>query len=100
MNVKLISEMWEMSEGGEMPKDFLKTCEAYFKHKCVFAPHDFTESDFAACVMNYKLAKSVQKMKKELLKKICGEENGGKDGNDGEDGEDHDKSQGEEPGNG
>ena len=25
MNVKLISEMWEMSEGSEMPKDFLKT---------------------------------------------------------------------------
>lgn len=58
---KEIAEMWETSEGGEMPADFARTVEAYIKYKGVFAPLPFTTADFAACMLNYKLYKSFAK---------------------------------------
>ena len=58
MDKSLAAEMWEATEGGEMPADFVKTLESYMKHKCALMPLPLTEGDFAACVMNYKLYKS------------------------------------------
>lgn len=58
MDMSMASEMWEATEGGEMPAEFAKTVESYMKHKCAFMPLPFTEGDFAACVMNYKLFKA------------------------------------------
>ena len=59
MDMALAKEMWEASEGGEMPAEFRKTVESYMRHKCILAPQPFTESDFAACVMNFKLFKAL-----------------------------------------
>jgi len=58
MDMNLAAEMWEVTEGGEMPAEFRKTVESYMRHKCAFAPEPFTPSDFATCVMLYKLLKS------------------------------------------
>ena len=58
MYIALAREMWEASEGGEMPAEFARTVESYMKHKSAIAPMPFTEGDFAACVMNFKLYKS------------------------------------------
>ena len=59
MDMALAKEMWEASEGGEMPAEFRKTVESYMRHKCILAPLPFTEGDFAACVMNFKLFKAL-----------------------------------------
>ena len=61
MPIKQAAEMWEASEGGEMPADFARTVETYMKCKCVFGPLQFTPEDFAACMLNYKLYKSFVK---------------------------------------
>ena len=63
MDMTLAAEMWEASEGGEMPAEFKKTVESYMRHKCILAPRPFTESDFAACVMNFKLFKALASKK-------------------------------------
>ena len=61
MPIKIAAEMWETSEGGEMPADFARTVETYMKCKCVFGPLQFDTADFAACMLNYKLYKSFAK---------------------------------------
>ena len=59
MDLSLAVEMWEVSEGGEMPAEFRKTVESYMRHKCALAPQPLTEADFAVCVLNYKLFKAI-----------------------------------------
>lgn len=59
MDMTLAAEMWEASEGGEMPAEFKKTVESYMRHKCILSPQPFTEGDFSACVMNFKLFKAL-----------------------------------------
>lgn len=59
MDLNLAAEMWEVSEGGEMPAEFRKTVESYMRHKCALVPLPFTEADFAVCVLNYKLFKAI-----------------------------------------
>ena len=59
MDLSLAAEMWEVSEGGEMPAEFRKTVESYMRHKSAIAPLPFTEADFAVCVLNYKLFKAI-----------------------------------------
>lgn len=61
MPTKIAAEMWELTEGGEMPADFSRTVETYMKCKCVFGPEVFTTADFAACVLSYKFYKAVAK---------------------------------------
>lgn len=56
MNKKQIVEMWEVSEGGEMPEQFWKLAESYFRRKSALYPQPFTESDYATCVMLYRFA--------------------------------------------
>ena len=63
MDLNLAAEMWDASEGGEMPAEFRKTVESYMRHKSALTPQPFTEGDFAACVMNYKLFKALASKK-------------------------------------
>lgn len=63
MNKKQLAEMWETTEGGEMPEQFLKLVESFVRRKSVFAPQPFTEGDYATCVMLYRFAN--RKPKKE-----------------------------------
>ena len=55
MDRKLLAEMWETTEGGEMPAAFVKVVESYLRRKSVFAPQPFTESDYAVCVALFKM---------------------------------------------
>lgn len=63
MDKRQLAEMWETTEGGEMPEQFSKLVESFVRRKGVFAPQPFTESDYATCVMLYRFAN--RKPKKE-----------------------------------
>ena len=57
--IQAAKEMWETSEGGEAPEEFVTMVEVYMKHKCVYGPQPFTESDFAALAVDYFVLKAV-----------------------------------------
>lgn len=74
MDMSLATEMWEASEGCETPAEFKKTVESYMRHKSILAPQPFTDGDFAACVMIYKLFKALASAKKAAKKEAPPEE--------------------------
>lgn len=56
--IQTAKEMWETSEGGEAPAGFVTMVDVYMRHKCVNGPQPFTESDFAALVVDYFVLRS------------------------------------------
>ena len=57
--IQTAKEMWETSNGGEAPAEFVAMVEVYMKHKSVNGPQSFTESDFAALAVDYFVLKAV-----------------------------------------
>lgn len=69
MDKQLIEEMWTTTEQGECPADFIALCADYYKRKCVFKPFAFDCTDFANCVMIYRMYQSISKAVKAAARK-------------------------------
>ena len=69
MDKQLIEEMWTTTEQGDCPSDFFALCADYHRRKCVFKPFAFDSTDFANCVMIYRMYSSISKAVKAAVGK-------------------------------